>query len=618
MSDSRPHPISLRALQHFDLLFPEMGTPPKASESALNPEGVPEGQSDCSPPSGLAEEAAAILRPAKRYGTVSQEKSDGVTYTPRDLADFVGDEMMKVVRLPNDRPVRVLDPAVGHGELLHSLLTRVSGEVEVFGFETDPAALAVARARLEKAYPRVRLNLVCGSFLDHVLDHFSQGLFSHAQGYDLIIANPPYVRTQIMGAERAQALAAEFGLSGRVDLYFAFLLGMARVLAPSGSAGIIVSNRFMTTRAGGAVRAALTRELRLRAIFDLGDTKLFDAAVLPAVIVADGRAGDAASELPRFTTIYETKSKSAGRKVDSAIEALAHSGVVGLPDGRAFEVRHGVLHNDPDAGAVWRLSSGDVANWLETVDAHTWSRFRDIGKVRVGVKTCADKVFIRRNWPEPLELLRPLTTHKIARRYRPDPTACPTQILYPHEAVDGRRAVVDLEAYPASRDYLEAHRKTLEGRGYVLEAGRRWFEIWVPQNPADWEGPKLVFRDICERPTFWIDLDDTIVNGDCYWLRPKPGMVDELWLALAVANSTFIEKYYDLRFNNKLYAGRRRFITQYVEEFPLPDSALELSGQIIRLTKELYRCVDAPDVDRLEAELNALVWMSFGLSVEEV
>ena len=77
--------------------------------------------------------------------------------------------------------------------------------------------------------------------------------------------------------------------------------------------------------------------------------------------------------------------------------------------------------------------------------------------------------------------------------------------------------------------------------------------------------PKLVFRDISEQPTFWLDFEGSVVNGDCYWLTPESqGSDDRLWLAAAVANSTFIESFYDHRFNNKLYAGRRRFITQYV------------------------------------------------------
>ena len=522
----------------------------------------------------------AVPKFTKRYGKVSESKASGVTYTPRELADFVADQMLAVASLPTNRPIRILDPALGHGELLHSLLARLTGSVEVSGFETDPAALTVASARLAESYPKARLNLVEGSFLDHVLDDFSDGLFARGEKYDLIIANPPYVRTQIIGAERAQGLASQFELAGRVDLYFAFLLGIARVLTPAGSAGVI----------------------------DLGDTKLFDAAVLPAVIVANGRTNAEAVVPARFTTIYEAKNKTALHQADSAITALEYSGVVGLPDGRAFEVQHGTLHNDTDRAGVWRLSSDDVSAWLNTVNANTWARFGDIGKVRVGVKTCADKVFIRRQWVEPLELLRPLTTHKIARRFRADPSACPMQILYPHEMDNGRRVASDLGRYPASRAYLEEHRSTLEGRGYVIEAGRSWYEIWVPQNPDDWCGPKLVFRDICEQPTFWIDLDDTIVNGDCYWLRPKSGMIDALWLALAIANSTFIEQFYDRRFNNKLYAGRRRFITQYVEQFPLPDPMSPLGKEIVAKARMMYDCVSAPKADLLESELDSLVW----------
>ena len=84
-----------------------------------------------------------------------------------------------------------------------------------------------------------------------------------------------------MGAAQAQLLAEQFGLSGRVDLYYAFILGMSQVLKPQGIAGIIVSNRFMTTKSGASVRQAVLEGFNTRHVWDLGDTKLFDAAVLP-------------------------------------------------------------------------------------------------------------------------------------------------------------------------------------------------------------------------------------------------------------------------------------------------------------------------------------------------
>ena len=104
--------------------------------------------------------AIAMPKFTKRYGEVNETKASGVTYTPPELADFVADQMLKMADLPKGRPVRVLDPAIGHGELLLSLLSRLNLDVEVYGFETDAAALRVATARLRESYPRARLNLV--------------------------------------------------------------------------------------------------------------------------------------------------------------------------------------------------------------------------------------------------------------------------------------------------------------------------------------------------------------------------------------------------------------------------------------------------------------------------
>lgn len=552
-------------------------------------------------------EAARIT---KRYGDVAEAKVDGVTYTPRALADFVAGRIVAVANLPSGRPARILDPAVGHGELLLALLSQLGGHAEIYGYETDPAALAEARRRLAAAHPGAALNLRLGSFLDHVLDEHTGGLFGSSEPYDLIIANPPYVRTQIMGADRARQLAQQFGLTGRVDLYHAFLLGMATVLAPEGAAGFIVSNRFMMTKGGASTRVRLVDGLQLREVYDLGDTKLFDAAVLPAVIIACGKATE--SVTPSFVSIYQSKAKPTHTATDP-LAALRREGIAELPDGRVFQVQHGTLDNGDDPAGVWRLASEDVDSWLATVEEHTWGTFRDIGKIRVGIKTCADKVFLPKKWDRELELLRPLTTHHIARRFRPRPSN--RQVLYPHQTVDGKKQAVDLAQFPASRAYLEEHRATLEGRSYLIEAGRQWYEIWVPQNPADWPAPKLVFRDISEQPIFWMDLEGTVINGDCYWLT---GNEDLLWLALGVANSTFIERFYDLRFNNKLYAGRRRFITQYVEQFPLPNPESSIARQIVAACQELYSAIEEGPQPEMERRIDEMVWSAFGLPVEEV
>lgn len=559
----------------------------------------------------------------KRYDIVTDEKAGGAVYTPKALADFVSQQIAETVgELTTDHSLRILDPGIGHGELLVSLLEHLpckrEGKIEVYGFETDLKALDSARERLEQQFPGVSLHFDSGDFLEFVLEHFGpsgQGnLFRSAipEAYDLIIANPPYVRTQIMGATQAQLLSEQFGLSGRIDLYYAFVLGISQVLKPQGIAGIIVSNRFMTTKSGASIRRALFDRFNIRHAWDLGDTKLFEAAVLPAVLLVQGKNGHKL-ETPTFTSIYQTSEPATVSAADP-ITALNGEGVIEIDDGRHFHVKHGKLDTNGRPDGVWRIATEASDTWLKTVEAHSWGTFRDIGKIRVGVKTCADKIFIRNDWQDMAaidrpELLRTLTTHHVARRFKSLSPDRPSHILYPHEVVGGRRRAVDLARYPRSRAYLAAHRTALEGRKYVVEAGREWYEIWVPQDPNAWDQPKLVFRDITEEPTFWIDLDGSVVNGDCYWLVSQdPANMDLLWLAAAIANSTFIERFYDLRFHNKLYAGRRRFITQYVENFPLPDPHTSLSKSIIAKAKRIYEFTPSPIADRLQQELNAVVW----------
>ena len=568
-------------------------------------------------------EALHQSRFSKRYHIVTEEKAGGATYTPKILADFVARQIVEAAgRLPTNRLLRVLDPAIGHGELLVSLLEQLAAQpqlkIEVHGFETDPEALLTAGERLGRKFPGLPLRFEPNNFLEFVLEHFGTGghdnLFRRAapEAYDLVIANPPYVRTQIMGATKARLLAEQFGLAGRVDLYYAFILGISQVLGPRGIAGIIVSNRFMTTRSGASVRQALFERFNIRHAWDLGDTKLFDAAVLPAVLLVEGKNGHQL-ETPAFTSIYQTTDPAAETACDP-IAALDAEGVIEVADGRHFQVKHGTLNTSGTPEGVWRIATDAVDTWLATVEAHSWGTFRDIGKIRVGVKTCADKVFIRSDWQdmppaERPELLKPLATHHIARRFKSLPLNRPSQILYPHEVVQGRRRAVGLSRYPRSQAYFQTHRPALESRRYVMEAGREWYEIWVPQDPDAWDQPKLVFRDIAEEPTFWIDLDGSVVNGDCYWLTSlDPAQTDLLWLAAAVGNSTFIERFYDLRFHNKLYAGRRRFITQYVERFPLPDPHSPLGKAIIAKAKRIYECTPTPETSELHEELNTMVW----------
>jgi len=572
-----------------------------------------------------------------RYSKVLLQKSSGSTYTPVDFAAFVADQIVQAADLPKNGKIRVLDPACGDGALLDALIKRLPPtarkRVEVVGYDTDTKAIRIATQRFRQDFPCLDMHLEQKDFLEHVLNLQGGGdLFSAGEvqePFHLVIANPPYVRTQIMGMQQSQQLAQCFGLTGRVDLYYPFLLGISQVLEKNGVAGVITSNRFMTTQSGQAVRRAMLSRFRILHVWDLGDTKLFDAAVLPSVILARGAS---AQQRPNtdgiaYSSIYETEDPAIAEAADALSALNANNDtVIAIQDGRRFRVRHGALDNGGDPKGVWRVATPTTDKWLATVEANTWNTFRRIGKIRVGVKSTADKVFVRSDWDElpegRPELLRPLITRKSARRFKavaPTKAGHIKEILYPHNATENGRAAVDLKLYPKAACYLEKHRAALEARTYLIEAGRKWYELWVPQDPAAWSSPKLVFPDITDKPIFWIDMDGGIVNGECYWLQcENKDEQDLLWLALAVANSTFIEAFYDHRFNNKLYAGRRRFITQYVELFPLPNPVCEEAKAIISLAKIIYAQTPSTEADQLAANLDELIWQAFGLHSEKV
>ena len=560
--------------------------------------------------------------------TVTERKARGAHYTPPELAEFVASQIVSVwrehTRGRNVDEIDVLDPAVGGGELLKALIYEFSeanrASLRLRGLDNDPAAVTNAREHLTPIAPNVDLDE--RDFLAD-LSGEEADLFNRQaplQKADIIIANPPYVRTQVLGADRAQMLARKFGLRGRVDLSYPFILGMIEYLKPNGVAGIITSNRFLSTRAGISLRGKLSSSVEIVHLWDLGDTKLFEAAVLPCVLLLRKAPSSAVA---RFTAVYSVSEREKRPDPGELFLALRENrkGIfeLGGRDSR-YEIQQGNLDSGTDLGSVWRLANSRNTTWQEAVSANTWKTVGELAKVRVGVKTTADPVFIRNDWEvqcpgnEP-ETLRPLITHHLARRFRGGEPS--KMILYTHEIKDGKKRPIDLQSHPNAKLYLETHRERLENRKYVINAGRNWYEIWVPQDPAAWKRPKIIFKDIAVRPTFWLDTSGGVVNGDCYWFTFEGKDATFLqWLALGVLNSHFIEEFYDLHFSNKLYSGRRRFMTQYVSKFPLPDPASEKAKKIAKIAEEIHGCPDLEE--ELEPSLDAAVFKAFGLLVKEV
>ena len=539
-----------------------------------------------------------------RYSNTGKNKENGVVYTPEEMANYVAKEILNYRTSAFDSEISILDPAVGTGELLIALINTISEQgkrIKVVGYETDKIVGKETQKKLEIMFPQVEIEIRTSNFLDAVED-------GTAGKYDCVIANPPYIRTQILGSSRSQEIAQKLSLSGRVDIYYAFLLYTREVLKPSGVAGFITSNKFMTIKAGNAVRNYMVQNYTLHHITDLGDTKLFNASVLPCIMIFSlGHTLE--KESVAFTSVYQVSDGGKCKSIQNIFDTIYEDGIYQLPDGRSYRFQQGTIQS-VESDALWTISSCENKEWLREVESKTWLTFSQIGKIRVGIKTTADNVFIGDNWTgenADLELLRPLITHRNAGQIvANDHTQW--QVLYTHKTEHGKKVAYDIDHFPKSKAYLMKHYEQLDGRSYVKKANRKWYEIWVPQNPDAWNHRKIVFRDISEQPQFWIDETGAVVNGDCYWIDIYPDVMEDIiYLALAVANSRFIEKYYDIRFNTKLYSGKRRYQTQYVEQFPIPYYATDLAQKAISLVKKIIAEGNGQVASSYKKELDSIV-----------
>lgn len=542
-------------------------------------------------------------------------KKHGVHYTPSFMSNFMAQSILEELQPSKEHSkLTIYDPAAGEGELLLRFIEcakeRGFSKFNIVATDIDLDALMTARKRLSAIDKDAEITL-------HVID-FMDYIKSSNLKADVVIMNPPYVRNSNLNYKTQSDLTDQFGITGHVDIYQGFLLGVAKILAEDGVVCSITSNRFMTTKSSSDFRRQLNKQFSIKGVWDFGDTRVFDAAVLPVVMLYKHAEKLSTNRNIPFKSYYRAKTANPSSHANTVVDCKEDG--FHMVERRTIEVKSGQL--DLDASPeVWVMSNNETNKWLAIVNEHSAAKFADVGKIRVGIKSNADKIFIKAEWEKEIgyipELVRPLITHHAGGRFKGEPPC--RFVLYPYLVENNKKITAPIDDYPLSKKYLSKHREALAKRKYLIKAGKPWYEHWVSQDATRWEQEKIVFRDIVEKPTFWFDDSGAVVNGDCYWMcvEDNLGQPDIIWLIIAIANASFIETYYDLVFNNKLYGNKRRFVTQYVEKFPLPDPKGAHSEKLIKLAKLRSKTSDPSTQAELELEIDFLVHAAFGVEKQE-
>ena len=553
---------------------------------------------------------------------INNKKLMGVTYTPLELANFVSSRIYK--HIESKKKLKILDPACGDGELLLSIQNKLNNKfnIELNGFDIDEEAILNIKKRFI-ANKKISLNFLQKDFINELvkLRYPLLNQEIHKNKYDIIICNPPYVRTQHMDKNTINKISNLFEVTGRLDLYHAFSAGLKYFLKENGVVGLIISNRFMSIKSGEFLRSYFFNEFSIEEIYDFGDTKLFKDSVLPSVLILKNKTKK--NTKPVFKSIYEIGEKIKSNKIKKCTtitKSLEKSSDCLLNiNNKFYSVRVGCLEilNKKD---TWNITNNKTKSFFKNVKKNTHCYFGDISKSKVGVKTTADNVFLVndeqiKKFNIEKKLIKNLIIHKNVDKWKCN-NKIYKKILYPYETHNGLRRVLDLDEYVNAKKYFRSHYNQLNSRSYISKSNRKWYEIWVPHHPDEWKKNKIIFRDISEEGSFSLSEDNCVVNGDCYWMKVEKKFEKFKWLILAIGNSKFIINYYDNKFSNKLYSNKRRFISQYVDKFPLPDPNNKFSIEIIKLAKQIYtkyENMSSKDLKLLENKINEHVYRVFQL-----
>jgi type II restriction/modification system DNA methylase subunit YeeA len=123
--------------------------------------------------------------------------------------------------------------------------------------------------------------------------NFSE-VFRQKGGFDVVIANPPYVRQEaIRHLKPHLAKAFDNFYCGTADIYTYFYKCGVDLLKPVGHLCFIAPNKFMRAGYGKNTRVLLTTLVTPKLLIDFGDLPIFDATTYPSILLVEKRRPDA-------------------------------------------------------------------------------------------------------------------------------------------------------------------------------------------------------------------------------------------------------------------------------------------------------------------------------------
>ena len=430
-------------------------------------------------------------------------------------------------------------------------------------------------------------------------------VFATRRGFDIAIANPPYVQLQSNGGELANLYKdggySTFTRAG--DLYYLFYERGINLLKDAGQLCYISSNQWMRVKSGKVLRQFLEKQNPMWLI-NLG-ADVFDSVTVNTCVILANR--------------------SANRNALQAADVRQAT--------QQFPPSEWT-HIYPANGEIWTVLSADedrIKAKMERVGMplKDW----DIS-IKYGIKTGYDKGFIVDNATKEemanldsnsAHIFKPLLRGRDIKRYQ---TQWPGSWLlnipwhFPLHLDSSIKGVSELaeslfqEQYLGIYDYLLSHKSALSARNKA-ETGVRyeWYALqrWAAKYHLEFAKDKIVWGNMNSQAAFAYAPAGMFISAPATMLTPySPYM-------LALLNSTLVDWYFR-SIGVERDGGFYEYKPMFIERLPIPTISAAEQEPFIELVDELLAAKAADlnaDTNELERNIDRLVYDLYGLTEEE-
>lgn len=441
-------------------------------------------------------------------------------------------------------------------------------------------------------------------FLWHLLfqDVFEDG------GFDIVIANPPYVRQELIKDQKPLLQAEGYECyTGVADLFVYFYEQASNLLKPGGVLTFITSNKYYRAGYGKKLRGFLAQNHSLHTLIDFRDAPVFNGVIAYAsILIGQKEPAGEDHEVAALPWDLDKKAETLPQEIH-----------------KAFPVRQTSLAEDG-----WRLVAPEVEALLGKIDStgRKLSTYT-MEKLFRGITTGFNEAFIidseKREYlisqdSNSEELIKPYLRGKDVERWYADSNRL--WIIF-------TRRGVKLSSYPAVESHLNGYKARLAVKPSNWPSGRKWngrksgSYMWyeIQDNIAYWqdfERRKIVSTKVSDKPTFCIEKTGAYLGNTSYFF-PITQKIDFL---LPLLNSVVFHFFSRQIFVDK-EGGFFEVQPDGLNKFSIPDVSTPDKTRLAILSESCATATAADDRDSLtahEAEINQIVYRLFDLTEAEI